>query len=115
MPRSREMDLVVLCECALHQNTLVLTFSSYFATYEILKTYLSKPLLSKTTDGPAEAQPLSLGAVVLAGGSAGVAMWSLAIPPDVGPFRKYGQPADNIADNQVSSSVGPSRYILRFP
>lgn len=60
----------------------------YFATYEILKNYLSQPLLTgpsvgPETDRPVEARPLSLGAVVLAGGSAGVAMWSLAIPPDV--------------------------------
>lgn len=29
------------------------------------------------------ASELNLGAIILAGGTAGVAMWSLAIPPDV--------------------------------
>jgi hypothetical protein len=28
---------------------------------------------------------LDLGAIILAGGAAGVAMWSIAIPPDVRP------------------------------
>jgi len=56
---------------------------SYFATYELLKRRLStaRPILP--TGEPAAAPPLSLTAVMLAGGSAGVAMWALAIPPDV--------------------------------
>jgi solute carrier family 25 carnitine/acylcarnitine transporter 20/29 len=32
---------------------------------------------------PAHSEGLSLGAVILAGGTAGIAMWSIAIPPDV--------------------------------
>ncbi len=49
--------------------------SSYFAAYEVTKKALT----------PAGASPsdLNLGAVIVAGGMAGVAMWALAIPPDV--------------------------------
>jgi solute carrier family 25 carnitine/acylcarnitine transporter 20/29 len=46
---------------------------SYFVSYEIVKKYLT----------PAHSEGLSLGAVILAGGTAGIAMWSIAIPPDV--------------------------------
>lgn len=50
----------------------------YFATYEFTKKALT----------PAGASPseLNLGAVIMAGGTAGVAMWAIAIPPDVGQF-----------------------------
>jgi hypothetical protein len=61
----------------------VLTYS-YFATYELLKKKLSP--VAPTIPGTGEkaaAPPLSIGAVMLAGGTAGVAMWSVAIPPDV--------------------------------
>ena len=52
----------------------------YFAAYEVTKKALT----------PAGASPseLNLGAVILAGGTAGIAMWALAIPPDVG-FERY--------------------------
>ena len=46
---------------------------SYFATYEVTKRRLT----------PADSKELSLSAVILAGGTAGVAMWTIAIPPDV--------------------------------
>ena len=48
----------------------------YFAAYEVTKKALT----------PAGASPseLNLGAIILAGGTAGIAMWALAIPPDVG-------------------------------
>ena len=46
---------------------------SYFAAYEITKKWLT----------PAGAKDLSLSAVIFAGGTAGVAMWTIAIPPDV--------------------------------
>lgn len=46
---------------------------SYFAAYEVTKKYL-------TPEGSTE---LNLGAVICAGGTAGVAMWTIAIPPDV--------------------------------
>ena len=48
---------------------------SYFAAYEITKKALT-PAGSSPTE-------LNLSAVILAGGTAGVAMWALAIPPDV--------------------------------
>lgn len=53
----------------------MLTNASYFVAYELSKTALT----------PAGADPsqLNLGAVIVAGGMAGVAMWTLAIPPDV--------------------------------
>lgn len=57
---------------------------SYFATYELLKQKLSPvaPIVPGTGE-KAAAPPLSIGAIMLAGGTAGVAMWSVAIPPDV--------------------------------
>ena len=55
----------------------------YFATYELLKRRLSGAPPILPNGETAAAPPLSLPAVMLAGGSAGVAMWALAIPPDV--------------------------------
>ena len=61
--------------------------TSYFATYELLKKKLSPPApIIPGTGEKAAAPPLSIGAVMLAGGTAGVAMWSVAIPPDVSWF-----------------------------
>jgi solute carrier family 25 carnitine/acylcarnitine transporter 20/29 len=55
----------------------------YFATYEI-----TKKALTPAGSSPAD---LKLGTVILAGGSAGVAMWAIAIPPDViTPFHLLG-------------------------
>jgi len=50
-------------------------YDRYFAAYEVVKKALT----------PAGSDPsqLNLGAIIVAGGSAGVAMWSIAIPPDV--------------------------------
>ena len=48
-------------------------YGAYFAAYEIVKGMLT----------PAGSKDLNLGAVIFAGGMAGVAMWSIAIPPDV--------------------------------
>lgn len=47
--------------------------AAYFAAYEVTKGLLT----------PAGSKDLNLTAVILAGGTAGVAMWSIAIPPDV--------------------------------
>jgi solute carrier family 25 carnitine/acylcarnitine transporter 20/29 len=49
--------------------------AAYFAAYEVVKKSLT----------PAGGDPnkLNMGAVIMAGGAAGVAMWSIAIPPDV--------------------------------
>jgi len=65
-----------------------LTFR-YFATYELLKAKLSPIAPTLPTGEKAAAPPLSIGAVMLAGGTAGVAMWSVAIPPDVGLFSLF--------------------------
>lgn len=54
---------------------LMVLWLSYFVAYEVVKKALT----------PAGQDPstLNLGAVITAGGLAGVAMWSLALPPDV--------------------------------
>ncbi|KAG8682785.1 carnitine transporter [Ceratobasidium sp. 395] len=58
--------------------------AAYFVAYEVAKKRLT----------PAGSDPsqLNLGAVVLAGGLAGVAMWSIAIPPDVIKSRLQSAP-----------------------
>ncbi|KAG5647590.1 hypothetical protein DXG03_008943 [Asterophora parasitica] len=50
--------------------------AAYFAAYEV-----TKKALTPAGSSPAD---LNLGAIIVAGGTAGVAMWALAIPPDVG-------------------------------
>lgn len=47
--------------------------AAYFAAYEVTKKWLT----------PKDSKDLSVGAVIFAGGTAGVAMWTIAIPPDV--------------------------------
>lgn len=49
--------------------------AAYFAAYE-----LTKRALTQAGSDPGE---LNLGAIIMAGGTAGIAMWSIAIPPDV--------------------------------
>ncbi|RXW14467.1 hypothetical protein EST38_g11388 [Candolleomyces aberdarensis] len=49
--------------------------AAYFAAYEVTKKAL--------TPAGASASELNLQAIILAGGTAGVAMWAIAIPPDV--------------------------------
>ncbi|CDO73194.1 hypothetical protein BN946_scf185007.g249 [Trametes cinnabarina] len=58
--------------------------AAYFAAYEVTKKLLT----------PAGASPsdLNLGAVIVAGGMAGFAMWSIAIPPDVLKSRIQSAP-----------------------
>jgi len=58
--------------------------AAYFATYEFTKKSLTPPGSS-----PAD---LNMGTVILAGGTAGVAMWALAIPPDVIKSRLQSAP-----------------------
>ncbi|KAI0068305.1 hypothetical protein BV25DRAFT_1867311 [Artomyces pyxidatus] len=55
--------------------------AAYFAAYEVTKKALT----------PAGASPadLNIGAVIFAGGTAGVAMWAIAIPPDATPTGTY--------------------------
>jgi len=58
--------------------------AAYFAAYEVTKKALT----------PANSLPadLNLGVIMFAGGTAGVAMWSLVIPPDVIKSRLQSAP-----------------------
>lgn len=58
--------------------------AAYFAAYEVTKKFLT----------PAGSSPsqLNLGAIIVAGGTAGVAMWAIAIPPDVLKSRLQSAP-----------------------
>lgn len=58
--------------------------AAYFVSYEAIKRSLTKP-----GDDPND---LNLLNVVLAGGAAGMAMWGIAIPPDVIKSRLQGAP-----------------------
>ncbi|KAL0951406.1 hypothetical protein HGRIS_008101 [Hohenbuehelia grisea] len=58
--------------------------AAYFAAYEV-----TKKALTPAGSTPAE---LNLSAIIVAGGTAGVAMWSLAIPPDVIKSRLQSAP-----------------------
>ncbi|KAH9064342.1 hypothetical protein EDB87DRAFT_1680985 [Lactarius vividus] len=58
--------------------------AAYFATYEITKKALA-PTGAQSSD-------LNIGQVILAGGTAGVAMWAIAIPPDVLKSRLQSAP-----------------------
>jgi len=58
--------------------------AAYFAAYEVTKKAL--------TPAGQSSSELNLGAIILAGGTAGVAMWSLAIPPDVLKSRLQSAP-----------------------
>lgn len=60
-------------------------FRSYFAAYEATK-------LAITPKGK-DPGDLNLGSIMVAGGAAGVAMWSIAIPPDTIKSRLQGAPA----------------------
>ncbi|KAH9897983.1 mitochondrial carrier [Cubamyces lactineus] len=58
--------------------------AAYFAAYEV-----TKKLLTPAGSTPSD---LNLGAVIVAGGMAGIAMWSIAIPPDVIKSRIQSAP-----------------------
>ena len=60
---------------ALSSSLFSLSIFRYFLGYEVVKKALT-PAGSSPSD-------LNLGAVIFAGGMAGVTMWSIAIPPDV--------------------------------
>lgn len=62
---------VCLCNIALN----LIDCPRYFAAYEVTKKAL-------TPAGQSPSQ-LNLSAIIFAGGTAGVAMWAIAIPPDV--------------------------------
>lgn len=74
----------------------------------MLKRRLSGAPLTLPNGEPAPAPPLSIGAIILAGGSAGVAMWAVAIPPDVsGPHllsRCSSASADGV-DYQIPTTI----------
>ncbi|CAE6452542.1 unnamed protein product [Rhizoctonia solani] len=59
--------------------------AAYFVAYEVAK--------KKLTPAGSDPSQLNLSAVVLAGGLAGVAMWSVAIPPDVIKSRLQSAPS----------------------
>lgn len=59
--------------------------AAYFAAYEVTKKALI-PAGSSTAE-------LNLGAIIVAGGMAGVAMWAIAIPPDVLKSRLQSAPS----------------------
>ncbi|KAL9541776.1 hypothetical protein MBANPS3_008931 [Mucor bainieri] len=59
--------------------------AAYFVAYELIKKGL-------TPEGT-RPEDLSFGAVLFAGGMAGVAMWTIAIPPDVLKSRLQSAPA----------------------
>ncbi|KLO15056.1 mitochondrial carrier [Schizopora paradoxa] len=58
--------------------------AAYFVGYELTKKAL--------TPAGASSSDLNLGAIIIAGGTAGVAMWSIAIPPDVLKSRIQSAP-----------------------
>jgi solute carrier family 25 carnitine/acylcarnitine transporter 20/29 len=58
--------------------------AAYFAAYEVTKRAL--------TPAGASSSDLNLGVVIFSGGMAGVAMWSIAIPPDVLKSRLQSAP-----------------------
>ncbi|PCH33744.1 mitochondrial carrier [Wolfiporia cocos MD-104 SS10] len=58
--------------------------AAYFAAYE-----LTKKALTPAGHSPSD---LHLGAIIMAGGTAGIAMWSIAIPPDVLKSRIQSAP-----------------------
>lgn len=60
---------------AAHRHNRLLCQKRYFAAYEVTKKAL--------TPANASSSDLNIGRVILAGGMAGIAMWSIAIPPDV--------------------------------
>ena len=69
---------------SVHENDNDLIICSYFVGYEVTKKALT-PAGSSPSD-------LNLGTVIFAGGMAGVAMWSIAIPPDVLKSRIQSAP-----------------------
>jgi hypothetical protein len=83
----------------------------YFASYELIKRSLSPAAPTLPNGEKAAAPPLSIGAVMLAGGSAGVAMWSVAIPPDVSQASSQGRGRG--ADIRPRLSNPDSNLLLR--
>jgi Mitochondrial carrier protein len=85
--------------------------AAYFAAYEVAK--------KKLTPKGKETGDLDLGAVVVAGGLAGVAMWSIAIPPDVSIFCvvlfiSITDPGQLFIGHQIATSVSSAGHIHRL-
>ncbi|AAW41054.1 carnitine/acyl carnitine carrier, putative [Cryptococcus deneoformans JEC21] len=66
--------------------------AAYFATYESLKKILSAAPDTLPDGTKAPAPPLSVPAIMTAGAGAGIAMWSLGIPPDTIKSRLQSAP-----------------------
>ncbi|KAJ3499952.1 hypothetical protein NLJ89_g10003 [Agrocybe chaxingu] len=71
--------------------------AAYFAAYEV-----TKKALTPAGSSPAD---LNLGAIIVAGGTAGVAMWSLAIPPDSAPSGTYSGMLDCVRKTIAQDGV----------
>lgn len=71
----------------------------------------------KLTPAGSDPSQLNLGAVVVAGGLAGVAMWSVAIPPDVSlfPLNVMNRFLNcSLLGHQIPLTVGSSRNLYRI-
>lgn len=84
---------------------------SYFVSYEAIKRALTKP-----GDDPND---LNLFNVMLAGGTAGMAMWGIAIPPDVIKSHLQGAPQGTYSGfldcaRKVTAKHGPSALFKGF-
>lgn len=78
--------------------------AAYFATYEYLKNHLSKD----SKDGE-----LSLGAIMVAGGFAGVAMWTAIYPMDTIKSIQQSS-ATKISISQVTKTIFKAKGIAGF-
>lgn len=86
----------------------------YFATYEVLKNYLSKkPDDSKGPLEDEEAGTLSLSAIMIAGGFAGVAMWTTIFPMDTIKSVQQSSPV-KLSISQVSKQIYQAKGIAGF-
>ena len=84
---------------------------SYFVSYEAIKRALTKP-----GDDPND---LNLFNVMLAGGTAGMAMWGIAIPPDVIKSHLQGAPQGTYSGfldcaRKITAKHGPSALFKGF-
>ena len=71
-------------------------------------------MLTPAGQSPSE---LNLGAIIMAGGTAGVAMWSIAIPPDVRELYfavelQFNADNSRITGLEVKNPVSPHRNVL---
>lgn len=83
--------------------------AAYFATYESLKKILSAAPDTLPDGTKAPAPPLSVPAIMTAGAGAGIAMWSLGIPPDVSFFFFFLHPCFRRSAHSSLFSLSLSR------